>query len=333
MKCFRETSAYKKTLFIQTDTKGYNNIPTWAELFFVAGQRLALMAESTSDSLVVGFSLPSKSYAVLFFLLGYETWKAENAFNKQGREDKAYFEGLSKCTPDEALLILLNQRWKRCWFKGTEKVAGEELIKVDVPGTGRNRHCKYISMQNIFTLRKAVDPEREVAANQIGFEMTGYETLLKYYNKGENEILRLQIKNKYSFIVIGNILSIQNEIKKGEIFFNSDERATPLSFQDIIRFKNFMTDFDLYRGVVLSTKESKEADCHTSDTVIYDGSLSYVNRQGDIQSKLEIVFLDRTEPQFSNACSELMTRYYDRNDELNLFDKVPASIEVIAFKE
>ena len=188
-------------------------------------------------------------------------------------------------------------------------------------------------MQNIFTLRKAVDPEREVAANQIGFEMTGYETLLKYYNKGENEILRLQIKNKYSFIVIGNILSIQNEIKKGEIFFNSDERATPLSFQDIIRFKNFMTDFDLYRGVVLSTKESKEADCHTSDTVIYDGSLSYVNRQGDIQSKLEIVFLDRTEPQFSNACSELMTRYYDRNDELNLFDKVPASIEVIAFKE
>ena len=326
-------SVYKKSLFIKTDTRDYNNIPTWAELFFVSGQRLAIMAESTSDSLVVGFSLPSKAYAVLFFLLGYETWKVENAFNKQKGEEELYFKELSKCIPDEALLILLNQRWKRCWFKGIGKVSGEDFIKVDVPGTGRNQHCKYISMQNIFTLRKAVDPEREVAANQIGFEMTGYANLLKYYNKKENKILQFLINKKPSFIVIGNILSIQNEIKKGEIFFNSDATATKLSFQDIIRFKNFMTDFDLSRGVVQSTKESREAAPHISDVVIYDGSLSYVNRQGDIQSKLEIVFLDRTEPQFSNACGELMARYCDREDELNLFDRVPASIEVIAFKE
>jgi len=326
-----EGSIHKKAFFVKTDVNDYECIPTWAEFFFVSGQRLAKVADATNDRLVIGFSLPSKYYAVLFLLLGYETWKAENTFNKHGEEEKAYFKELSKCTPDEALLILRKQRWRRCWFKGIDKVAGEECIKVDVPGS--KKYYSYVPIQKIFKLRKAVDPERTIAANQIGFEMTGYVTLLKYYNQKGNKILRYLNQKTPSFIVIGNIRSLQNEIKKAKIFFNSDGDVTPLSFQDIIRFKNYMGVFDLPRGVVISTKESEETGSHFSDTVIYDGSLSYVNRQGDFQSNLEIVVLDRTDPQFSNACSALMARYYDRADELNLFNGIPASIEVVAFKE
>ena len=56
-------------------------------------------------------------------------------------------------------------------------------------------------------------------------------------------------------------------------------------------------------------------------------------RQGDIQSNTEIIILDRTEPQFSSACGELMARYVDRADDVKLFDEFLNSLEVIAFKE
>ncbi len=328
---------YRKKLFIKKnieETVDYRPVPMWAEWLFLAGQKIA-MDSSLCGNGVVGFSLPTRSYAVLFFLLGYETWNAEKKM-QDSNGDNSYFKYLSECEQDEALLIWENQRWKRCWFKGIETAAGEKCIKVNVPGAEAKRHNDYIPESKIFKLRKAVDPERAIAANQIGFEMTGSDSLVCYYNKKEDNILRFLITEKISYAVVGNISALKKEITQETIYCRSAGKYTEMSFQDIIRFKNFMTDFDLSRGMILSSlsnKENGDLAPPLLQTVIYDGSLAYLNRQQDIKNNMEIVFLDRTESQFSNARDQLMERYSDREDDMSLFGKIPASAEVVAFKE
>jgi len=324
-----------KKLFTKVDNQEqYNIIPHWAESFVQTGKKAAAMIDDGCCNTVIGFSLPTRSYAMLFFLLGYESWHSEKEFMSV-KHNHSYFQKISESELDEALLLLDNKRWKRCWFKGTEIIKGNHLVKVDVPGSEKAGHTRYVSMPEIFTLRKAVDPEREVAANQTGFGMMGFESLCEHYNRKGHEVLQFLINGKLSYVVFGSKSIIEKEIKQMDLFCISDNGYKKMPIQHILRFKNFMTDFDFFRGKIFSSKEYYElpTDISKSPIVIYDSSLAYLNREGTIQSKMEIIFLDSTEPQFSNACSELMVRYYDRENDVKLFDKRPAAFEVIAFKE
>jgi len=307
----------------------YELIPIWAEWFFIIGQKAAMQV-TTSRKMVIGFSLPTRAYAALFFLLGYETINAEKRM-KENEKNNAYFNYMSKCEHNEALLICENKRWKRCWFKGLINEAGKEFIKVEVPGV--NKYTDLISCSDIVKLRKAVAPEREVADRQIGFETSGIDSLINYYNKKKNEILKFLFKPEISYAVFGNISNLKNEIEHEKLYLNSGGEYTEFSFQHILRFKNFMSEFDLYRGIILSNQKSEELYQYTPQTVIYDGSLAYLNHQDDIKSGMEIVFLDCTEPQFSSACSELMARYCDRQNDVNLVDSIPSAVELVAFRE
>jgi len=328
----KTTLALAKKLFIKGEnSEDYKPIPVWAEWFFQAGQKIAMLG-SNSDNITIGFSLPTRAYAGLFFLLGYETWNAEKMMQEHGGNE-LHFNRLSKCEQDEALLIWANNHWKRCWFKGVAAAAGEKCITVEVPGAERRQYKGYISEANIAKLRKAVDPEREVAPNQLGFEMSGFDSLVSYYNKRENDILQFLTQEKLPYYVIGNISALKKETEQEKLYVQSTGEYTEISFQHILRFKNFMTDFDLPRGIILRSQQSLDSHTHVADTVVYDGSLAFLNCQGDISGNMEIVFLDRTEPQFSSACGELMTRYYNREDDVYLFDKIPASVELVAFKE
>lgn len=324
-----------KKLFTKVENQeNYTIIPQWAESFIQIGKKVAVMQDLGYCNIVIGFSVPTRIYAMLFFLLGYESWHSKKEFMNFKHND-SYFQNISECEKDEALLFLENGRWKRCWFRGIETIDDNKFVKVDVPGAARARHIRYVSMPKILTLRKAVDPERKVAANQTGFGMMGFNTLVQYYNREEHEILQFLIEAKPSYVLFGNKTKIKKEIKQVDLFFISDNGHMSIPIQHILRFKNFMSGFDFSRGNILSSKEYGESDVDISKSpiVIYDNSLAYLDRVETFQNKTEIIFLDRTETQFSNACSELMTRYYDRKDDVQLLKKKHTIFEVIAFKE
>lgn len=327
-------SVYLKRLFVKNNkenTADLKPIPVWAEWFFLAGQKTAMVSPHCNKS-VIAFSLPTRSYAVLFFHLGYETWIAENRMLNH-TEINRYFDFISECKLNEALLIWDNMRWKRCWFQGIETIAGSQCVKVDVPGAEERQHINYIPKERIAKLRKAVDPNREIAANQIGFEMSGFDSIKEYYNQKEDVILNFLTCQEKQSVVVGNLLTLKREIDQEKLFLYSKGKYFEISFQDIIRFKNFMTKFDLSRGLILSARNSDNCVVGSCHTIIYDGALAYINRKGTIQKNLEILFLDRSEPQFSNARDELMSRYYDREENITLFEKYPPSVEMVAFKE
>ena len=325
-------TAGHRLLIKRKTTERYDSIPAWARWFFLAGQKIAA-GSTLCRNLIIGLSLPTRSYAVQFFLLGYETWKVKKIMADQN-ENSSYFNHLAECEENEALLIWENGHWLRCWFKGVGTIEEEKYIKVEVSGSERRQHLNLVVETNIAKLRKAVDSEREVAVNQTGFGMSGLDSLISYYNKTENDILKFLIKNESSYAVVGSKSTIKNELEKEKLYLYQAGEYIEFSLQHILRFENLMTDYDLPRGKILNSRPTNDdSSFNNYPVVIYDGSLAYLNRQGDIQSNVEIVLLDRTEPQFSSARNELMVRYYDRSVAVDLFDDVPVSIELIAFKE
>lgn len=325
----------EQTFFTQGATEGqYLPIPEWAEWFIDTGKNAAATA-SLNQRIIIGFSVPTISYAALFFLLGHETLRAERMMCEQFEKD-SYFELLTKCEPNEALLIKEDNRWMRCWFRGVEKIEDQKFLKVKIPGGERRRCKRLIRSDDATIIRKAVDPEREVAEHQVGFQMMGFNAMLAYYKKAEEKVLELLLRNRISHFLVGNMTGIRKEIETEKLHLKlRKDEYLGISFQDILRFKNFITDFDFPRGIIISSRTEIEVLEQTEepDIVVYNGSLAYLNFQGEIDCPLQIIFLDPAEAQFSSACGELMARYYDREDDLKFFTKMPSCIEALAFTE
>jgi len=173
---------------------GPQPLPFWAAWFCETGAKIASISQNTQN-LVVGFSLPSRAYAALFFLLGYEKWAAKHAENIPTY--KSYFDDIASCEKECPLLILENERWKRCFFEGTEITNSVRLIRVKVQGTENRRHSMMIPENRIFKIRSEVDPARKVGNRQTGFPMKELDFLMEYYEISEQDLLTYMITSNY----------------------------------------------------------------------------------------------------------------------------------------
>jgi hypothetical protein len=172
----------------------YLSLPLWGKWLFHLGQKVAA-TRKLEKKVVIGVTLPTQSYAVLFFLLGLETINASELLKVDNSDQ--YFDEIASSKNNDALLIFDNKRWKRCWFLGVENIRDEMCIKTNVPGAEKRKHINYITKNRIHRLRRAVDPDRKVANGQVGFEMTGFDSLKLYLGSTEKETLRyLVTKNR-----------------------------------------------------------------------------------------------------------------------------------------
>ena len=122
---------------------------------------------------------------------------------------------------------------------------------------------------------------------------------------------------------------LKKEIEEIQLF--SEKKKG--SLQDILRIKNFMSEFTFPKSEILSSQKSVEKYAKSPGVLIFDGSRNFLKYQARLKSPVEIVFLDRTENDFSDATGELMERYYNRESELSLFKERPLPIEIITFTE
>jgi hypothetical protein len=317
----------KRKLFIKDAEGELQPLPFWAAWFCEAGAKVASISQS-AQNLVVGFSLPTRAYACLFFLLGYETWTAKQS-NNEPVSNKKYFDLIALCEKDCPLLILENERWKRCFFEGTEYLNSNRLLRVKVQGTENNEHWNLIPENQIFKVRFAVDPARNVGNRQVGFSMKDIYFLMAYYEISDQELLKYLVTGNSSYAVVGAKSTIEQEIDNIKLFAGANEG----SFQDILRFNNFMSEFTFPKGKILSSPKSVEKCSSPPHLLIFDGSIEFLNYQGRIKSPVEIILLDRSESHFADARDELMNRYYNRETEMVLFEDAPEPIETIIFKE
>lgn len=316
-----------RNLFVQDSSGMVQPIPFWAAWFCEAGAKVAA-ASQVQKKIFVGFSLPARAYAALFFLVGYQVWMQRNV-QIDAASYKGYFASLSKCDPGTPLLIWDKKRWKRCFFESVELRNSCRLLKVKVPGTKESMYWDSVPENMIYKIRPAVDPKRKVGNRQVGFSMKGHAFLMKFYKLSDLELIKYLINTYPDNVIVGSKLTLQKEIE-GIQLFSEKEKG---SLQDILRIKNFMSEFTFPKSEILSSQKSIEKYPKSTGLLIFDGSRNFLKYQAHLKSPVEIVFLDRTENYFSDATGELMERYYNRESELSLFKETPLPIEIITFTE
>ncbi|WP_139169052.1 hypothetical protein [Desulfobacula phenolica] len=325
-------------LFIKKISEGYKPLPGWAIWLFKAGEKLAA-AGRKKKNIVLGLSLPTRAYAALFFLLGYETRNALQGM-KNNNNDSKYFHNITRMEKNTPLLIWEKERWKRCYAKGVKTVQGQEMFSVSVPGTDNTRHDMYIPKGQIFRLREAVDPEREVGDHQLGYSMRGFDFFRNYYGQKDENLLKHLISCQSRFTVVGNKTLLKNEGDRLAISIKmirkSKKNWLAGSLLDIVRFEPFLlSEFDLSRGTVLSPEAVNEYNAHPN-LLVFDGSLSFLNHYDDLEADMKVIFLDRSEPHFSEACRVMLEQNYsdrENDDDMLLYDTLPETIEAVIFEE
>ncbi|MBC2705602.1 hypothetical protein [Desulfobacula sp.] len=332
---FRDLSScyVSNKIYIKNSSDRHQSLPDWALWFFKAGQRTALLPENNTE-IVIGFSLPSRSYAALFFLLGYET---ESAIRRMGFDgsNNEYFHSITGMEQSTPLLIWDNDRWKRCFSKGIMEFEGQKMFSVSVPGTENRRHDRIIPEAHIHLFREAVHPERKVGDHQVGYAMRGFDFFRNYYCKNEKKLLKYLIESKDRFTIVGNKTTLKNEIDNLPVYLNLAEDWLEGSIQDIIRLDNYLfSEYDLSKGTVLSS-DSLEDSNHQSGLVVFDGSMPFLKHFDDIECDKKIVFLDRCDHQFSTARNVFIDQHYsdrENDEEMILLKTVPETIEMIMFE-
>lgn len=321
-------------VYIRSDFEKYRPLPDWAIWFFKAGEKMASLG-TEKKNIVLGFSLPTKIYAALFFLLGYETWTAIQSMKCEDT-DYEHFLRITGSKRKAPLLIWDNDRWKRCYAKGVETVCGQEMFSVSVPGTENKRHQRLIPKVHLHLFREAVHPERKVGDHQVGYAMRGFDFYRSYYKKPDEVLLKYLITKKSKYTVVGNKTNFKNEIDELPINVVTPKGWSEGSIMDIIRLNNFLfSEYDLSRGVILSPEAINEYNSH-SDLVVFDGTLPFLKHFDEVEGNTKVIFLDRSEPQFPEACRVIMEQNYsDRENEedIVLYNSMPETIETIMFEE
>lgn len=328
---------YKK-LFIKNSVGQYSSVPDWAAWLFHAGEKMATIRQQKKN-IVLGLSLPTRAYAALFFLLGYETWNARQYF-LNGHDESEYFNTIIQKKKNTPLLIWEKERWKRCFSSGIKIVNNQKMFVANVPGTDNKKHDIFIPKGQIFRIREAVDPEREVGEHQLGFSMRGFGFLRRYYEKNESSILNYLISNKPGFALVGNKTLLKNEGERlavsMKIMEKRKEKWLSGSLLDILRIDPFLlSEFDLARGTILSHESVNEYNVHPG-LIVFDGSSSFLNHFDDLDADIKVVIFDRSESRFLEAARVMLDQHYsDReNEEDMLFcDKLPETVEALMFEE
>ena len=333
-----DSCSFPENFFIKNLSREYRPVPDWAKWLFHAGEKMAAIHKEKKN-IVLGLSLPTRAYAALFFLLGFETWNAIQSF-KTEKNASEYFDKLIQVEKNTPLLIWDNQRWKRCFAIGIETVNNQKMFSVNVPGTDNKGHIRSVTRDGIFRVRKAVDPEREVGIRQLGYSMRGFEFLQGYYGQNEEDILNYLISNKSRFALVGNKTVLKNENDVLPIFMKiwekRKEKEISGSLLDILRIDSFLlSELDLARGTFLSHETAGEyEDCPA--LIVFDGSLPFLNHYDDLHADMKVVIFDRSEPRFLDASRIMLDMLYsDRENEedMLLFEKLPESVETIMFEE
>ncbi len=334
----QDSCSIPENLFIKNSSGKYRTVPDWARWLFHAGETLAAIRQEKKN-IVLGLSLPTRAYAALFLLIGFETWNARQNFKMEKKECE-YFKSLIQLEENTPLLIWDNGKWKRCFAKGGETVNNQKMFTVNVLGTNKKGHTRSVPKEGIFRIREALDPKREVGEHQLGYSMRGFDFLRRYYDKNDEDILNYLISNESQFALVGSKAALKNEGEGLPIFLKILEKRKEKwisgSLLDILRINPFlMSEFDLARGTVLS-HDTVESYNGGPGLIVFDGSLPFLNHYDDLDADMKVVIFDRSEPRFSEASRIMLDQYYadrENEDDMLLCEKLPESVEAIMFEE
>ncbi len=154
----------------------------------------------------------------------------------------------------------------------------------------------------------------------------------------ENTVTTFTSQSCCDCFIIGQVSKIKEELESEHLAILSGKH----NFQegtllDILRPSALLANNAAYRSHVLPSRSERTdtlVKANSPHMIIFDGSLSYLNRRQAAQSSHSVIILDQTEPQFEAATLQVNQEYYrrlNREPGVNI-PVVPAGVEVMLYE-
>ena len=145
--------------------------------------------------------------------------------------------------------------------------------------------------------------------------------------------------SSFEALIIGKKSVIQHEICDTPFICRDSSKSADVKgyLQEILRVRQFSGTNKSYRIECISSLNEalkKEIGRREPPIVIFDGAVAYIKHGHKWTTSHQIVLLDRTERQFSDATELLNQNYAYRSiDKFKFPIKIPSGIEMMMYKE
>lgn len=280
--------------------------PLWACHYIELGKQVA-SADDGDSKLVIGISVPTKSYAAALTAFGLIAAKASIPVTSS--DPRTHFKKLQSLGPRAPVTLLRNNRRSTGVIAGFTTIAQEPHI-----GVQENRRSRKIEPPTYYIPRShclSIQP----SANQ---QSSSARPLIIQTNEpflrtlGIEDPLLFAGSTRLECAIVGVMNEIKAQIETTVLSYGTPTEKTSGSIQDLLRTRRFLRGGEPYRSEVFTSIGQQPPDITPDQTplaVIFDGVAGYIKWREYFPKSHWIVIMDRTEPHLEEATDILNEDY------------------------
>lgn len=333
-------SPYIQGVFAKTNLCFANNFDQWVPLpawgtFFINIGRWVAEAETGENRLVLALAIPTRNYAAALTALGVVLARANITTAKI--DINSHFQQLSSLPIGTAVNYQRNGKTLKGIYQGVEIVNGEQRLRIQTENK-INGSLKYlVCREESPNVKIASSQHINLPKKQAGRSIVAPSEFLHTLIGADTQ--EFAAKTRLECAVIGRVSILQQEIKEVPFAHYSSKSESKIGYlHDVLRVRDFLNEGEAYRSEVLPAQGNNPPETTNKSiphVIIFDGATGFIKWRNDWRNSHWIVLLERTEPRFQEAVTEINSEYGNRIDgeEIHNIPSVPPGVELVVYQE
>ena len=324
----------KTNLYFANNCDKWMPLPAWGNFFINIGRWLA-QAEIVESRLVLGLAIPTRNYAAAFAALGIVLARANIPADQI--ELNSHFQQLCSLPKGTPVNYQKNGKRYKGIYLGVNKDYGEPRLRVQIENKSNGGLTDFLRREECQNVAIASTQYMSLPKKQTGRFLVKSNDFLNAFISAETQ--EFVTKTRLECALIGRVNTLQQEITQVPFAYDSSKPEVKRGYlHDILRVRNFLSEGETYRSEVLSfqgNKPPKTTNNLMPNVTIFDGATGFIKWRDDWRNSHWIVLLERTEPRFQEAVTEINNEYGSRVDgkEIHHIPSVPPGVELVVYQE
>lgn len=307
---------------------GWQRLPEWVRFYLELGHALATF-ESKNNRYVIALSVPTRSLVTQFIGSGLS---CANIFLHPSI-DQEHAEFIFSLPEGTAVKYFDKERVRKAIVQQGAVIEGEKRLGLLIEGDGNK--TIFIAARDAYKVDVANKEISRLPKHQTGRAVRPPSHLLTQLlrDKTDEYIFQTRIDG----VVVGSQigLSLESQIELG--FQVASKEWQDGSLCDLFRVMGEVPSNTGYRYLPQSAIRNELTVAHAGllshAAVIFDGSLGFLKWRETFGNQNWVVVLDRTEPNFINACAVVNAEYASRSEsKIHLpVPHIPPAVEMMVF--
>jgi hypothetical protein len=288
---------------------GLQRLPEWVRFYLELGHALATF-ESNKNRYVIALSVPTRSLVAPFIGSGLS---CANIF-LQSIIDHEHAEFIFSLPEGTAVKYFDKERVRKAIVQNIMIYEGEERLGLLVEEDGNK--TIFIAAKDTYKIDVADKEISRLPKHQTGRAVHPPSHLLTRLlsEKADEYIIQTRIDG----VVVGSLFGLSLESQLELSFQVTSKEWHDGSLRDLFRVKGEVPANIGYRYLVQSAIRNELTIAHAGllshAAVIFDGALGFLKWRETFVNQNWVVILDRTEPNFLNACAAVNAEYASRSE-------------------